>query len=159
MIFGPSVPLLHSRLLQLTDSLTPAIVLTNRSAKSKGMQLVHLKLLQESEFIRLATVTDVAHVFWPVMQLAAVTLAPSRNSVKRPISGWSCPRRWSRSSTSFEHSRASWSVTPIGSLLGRCQRKSSFALALREKPTRARMVQLPPISFSFLALSRLARSA
>ena len=64
-IFGPSVPLLHSRLLQLTDSLTPAIVPTNHSAKSEGMQLVHLKLLQESEFIRLAAITDVAHVFEP----------------------------------------------------------------------------------------------
>ena len=69
-IFGPSVPLLHSRLLQLTDSLTSAIVLTNHSAKSEGMQLVHLKLLQSSEFIRLAAITDVAHVFGPGMVFA-----------------------------------------------------------------------------------------
>ena len=69
-IFGPSVPLLHSRLLQLTDSLTSAIVLTRHSAKSEGMQLVHLALLESSEFVRLAAITDVAHVFGPGMVFA-----------------------------------------------------------------------------------------
>ena len=70
VIFGPSVPLLHSRLLQLTDSLTSAIVLTRHSAKSEGMQLVHLGLLEEPEFIRLAAISDVAHVFGPGMVFA-----------------------------------------------------------------------------------------
>ena len=70
VIFGPSVPLLHSRLLQLTDSLTSATVLTRHSAKSEGMQLVHLKLLQNSEFVRLAAITDIAHVFGPGMVFA-----------------------------------------------------------------------------------------
>ena len=70
VVFGPSVPLLHSRLLQLTDSLTPAIVLTKHSAKSQGMQLVHLRLLDEPEFIRLAAISNVAHVFGPGMVFA-----------------------------------------------------------------------------------------
>ena len=34
------------------------------------MQLVHLKLLQEPEFIRLAAITDVAHAFGPGMVFA-----------------------------------------------------------------------------------------
>ena len=74
------------------------------------------------------------------VQFAAVTLASSSScvfSVTRPIGGWSCLRRWSRSLTSFEHSFVSWPAIPISSLLGRCQRKNNFALALNEKPTRA----------------------
>ena len=65
VIFGPSIPLMHTRVLALTDSLTSALVLSKHSAKSEGMQMIHLRLLDEAEFVRLAAITDIAHVFGP----------------------------------------------------------------------------------------------
>jgi hypothetical protein len=61
VIFGPSIPLMHTRVLALTDSLTSALVLSKHSAKSEGMQTIHLRLLDEAEFVRLAAITDIAH--------------------------------------------------------------------------------------------------
>ena len=65
VIFGPSIPLMHTRVLALTDSLTSALVLSKHSTKSEGMQMIHLRLLDEAEFVRLAVITDIAHVFGP----------------------------------------------------------------------------------------------
>ena len=47
-----------------------AVVLTKHSAKSHGMQLVHLAMLEEPEFVRLAVISDIAHVFGPGMVFA-----------------------------------------------------------------------------------------
>ena len=63
--FGPRIPLMHARVLALTDSLTSALVFSKHSAKSEGMQMIHLRLLDEAEIVRLAAITDIAHIFGP----------------------------------------------------------------------------------------------
>ena len=68
--FGPHIPSGGTRLLALTDSLTSALVLARHSARAPLMQLVHLRLVALPSFRRLASVTEIAHVYGPANPLA-----------------------------------------------------------------------------------------
>lgn len=67
--FGADVPPCAS-LLALTDSLTTALVVSRHSARAPLMQLVHLRLLDLPEYNRVATRTEIAHVFGPANAIA-----------------------------------------------------------------------------------------
>ena len=68
--FGPHIPSGSTRLLALTDPLTSALVLARHSARAPLMQLVHLRLVALPSFQRLASVTEIAHVYGPANPLA-----------------------------------------------------------------------------------------
>ena len=63
--FGPEIPTANARLLQLADSLTSTIVGTEFSAKAESMQHVHTRLLDEPNYKRLSSITELAHFFGP----------------------------------------------------------------------------------------------
>ena len=65
VVFGSSIPLMHTRVLALTDSPTSALVLSKHSAIPEAMQMIHLRLFDDAKCVRLAVITDIARIFGP----------------------------------------------------------------------------------------------